>query len=234
MSPYLIPLLAALLCVARPVTADIRLDATTAHLTGPISAGQNRRLFDIVAGRTVSRLVITSGGGEVEAAIALGRWIYDHHIDVEVTEYCLSACANYVFPAGRNKRIRPGAVVAWHGNYTHLLETGLWRDDIAARMEHHGEDAATARTRAHAQAQRLARLEQAFFARIGVDGYLCWIGKMPPYSVPNYYFLSVPDMTRFGVNHVSAPPDYADTDVAGFEPHIVYIKLNDPGGATSR
>jgi hypothetical protein len=234
MYPYLIPLLTALLCIAHPVTADIRLNATIAHLKGPISAGQNRRLFGIAAGKTVSKLVITSAGGEVEAAIALGRWIHDHDIDVEVSEYCLSACANYVFTAGRNKSIRPGAVVAWHGNYTHLLETGLWQDDIAARMEHQGEDAATARARAHAQAKRLAQLEQAFFTRIGVDGYLCWIGKMPPYSVPNYYFLSVPDMARFGVNHVSAPPDYADTDVAGFGPHIMYIQLNEPGGATSR
>ena len=36
----------------------------------------------------------------------------------------LSSCANYVFPAGYHKTIGPGAIVAWHGNYHHLKQTG--------------------------------------------------------------------------------------------------------------
>ncbi len=216
---------AVLLCGVSAAGADIRLDAGTVHYTGPVSAAQNREFFSAVSGSTVRRMLITSAGGEVEAGIALGRWVFEHGVDVEVPAYCLSSCANYVFTAARRKTIHPGAVVAWHGNYNHLVQTGLWQDDIAARMQRHGEDAATARQRARAEAERLARLEQDFFTRIGVDEYLCWVGKMPPYRVANYYFLSAADMARFGVTRVQLAPDYAATDVSGFDSHIVFIEL---------
>jgi hypothetical protein len=174
-------------------------------------------------------LIITSGGGEVEAGIALGLWVYDHSLDIEVPEYCLSSCANYVFPAGRNKSIGAGAIVAWHGNYNHLKQTGLWHDDIAGRMERYGEDAVTAKAFVHEEVDRLVRLERDFFARIGVDEYLCWIGKVPPYNVPNYYFLSSQDMARFSVTHVQTPPGYENTDVSYFSEHIMHIKLRETG-----
>lgn len=163
----------------------------------------------------------------MEAGIALGTWVFEHRLDVEVNEYCLSSCANYVFPAARRKFISPGAVVAWHGNYHHLKATGLWTDDIAARMRRHGEDAATAREAARAEMERLVRLERDFFARIGVDQYLCWIGKMPPYNARNYYFLSREDMARFGVTRVLTPPGYEYTDVSDIDASIELIRLNE-------
>ncbi len=225
LSPALLVLL-VLLLPCSPARAGLLLEADTVYYTGPVSAAQNRELFAKLADRKVGRLLITSTGGEVEAGIALGSWVFAHGIDIEVVKYCLSSCANYVFSAGRHKTIRPGAVVAWHGNYNHLVQTGLWQDDIAARRERTGEDALTARQRVHAEAVRLARLEQDFFARIGVDEYLCWIGKQPPYSVANYYFLSTDDMARFGVQDVQAPDDYAGTDLSGLDFRIEFISLD--------
>ena len=219
-------LLAALPWTANPVCADTGLSAGVAYFSGPISAEQNQQLFEAVKGKTVKRLIITSSGGDVEAGIALASWVFDHGLDIEVSEYCLSSCANYVFPAGRHKSIGSGAIVAWHGNYNHLKQTGLWRDDIAARMERHGEDAATAEVHVREQVGRLVRLERDFFARIGVNEYLCWVGKMPPYNAPDYYFLSRQDMARFGVSQVQTPPGYENTDVSGFSDNIMYIKLN--------
>jgi hypothetical protein len=174
-------------------------------------------------------LIITSGGGDVEAGIALGLWVWDHKLDIEVPEYCLSSCANYVFPAGWHKSVGSGAIVAWHGNYNHLKQTGLWRDDIAGRVKRYGENAATASMRVREEVERLVRLEGDFFARIGVDEYLCWIGKMPPYNVPDYYFLSVQDMARFGVTLVQTPPGYESTDVSDFSVDIVHINLRESG-----
>ena len=132
-----------MLWIADPASADISLEAGTAYYSGPISAELNNRFFEAVQGKAVKRLIITSGGGEVETAIALGLWVSDHSLNIEVPEYCLSSCANYVFPAGHHKTIGAGVIVAWHGNYNHLKQTGLWQDDIAARMERYGEDAAT-------------------------------------------------------------------------------------------
>ena len=223
---FIAALLALMLLFATPAVADIRLAAGAAYYSGPISAELNQQFFAAVKGNAVKRLVITSSGGEVEAGIALGLWVFDRRLNVEVTDYCLSSCANYVFPAGHRKSIAPGAIVAWHGNYHHLQQTGLWRDDIAVRMERHREDAATAEVHVRELVDRLVNLERDFFAHIGVNEFICWIGKLPPYNAPNYYFLSRQDMARFGVSHVQTPADYENTDAADFSDPIRYITLS--------
>lgn len=218
----------ALILLAVAATAAQRrggMEPRIVHYSGAIDAEHNRRFFASLGGAPADRIVVTSGGGEVDAAMALGRWIFEHEVDVEVAEYCLSSCANYIFPAGNRKIIRAGAVVAWHGNYHHLKVTGGWRDDVTARMKHHGEDARTAEQEVHRQVERLVRMERQFFRRIGVDQYVCWVGKMPPYSVPNYYFLSRDDMARFGITDVHVPPAYEQTDVSGLGVAIEHIDL---------
>lgn len=218
-----------LVAFAALASGSSALSTEVAVYSGAISKEHNRQFFAAVEGQPVTRLVITSGGGAVEAGIELGLWVFERRLSIEVVEYCLSSCANYIFPAGRLKTIRPGAIVAWHGNYRHLQQTGLWRDDIAGRMERYGEDAATAAARVRTEVDRLVRLEKDFFAHIGVNEYLCWIGKMPPFDAPNYYFLSPRDMARFGLTAVEAPGDYGQTDVSTFSDHIMYISLDGAG-----
>ena len=208
------------------VSANINVSGKVARYTGSISDELNQLLFDQVAGQEVTRLVITSDGGDVTAGIALGYWVFNNGIDIEVPEYCLSSCANYVFTAGRNKLVRSGAIVAWHGNYNHLLQTGLWRDDIELRMQRTGEARAEATIHARALAEKLVAEERDFFTHIGVDEYLCWVGKMPPYNAADYYFLDLEDMARFGVNNVQIPADYRESRARALDVNAIYIDLN--------
>ena len=196
----------------------------TAVYSGDITRENNRLFLLSVEAQPVSSLEISSGGGEVDAAIELGYWIHAHDIDVVVTDYCLSSCANYIFPAGKEKIIRQGAVVAWHGNYRHLLETGLWRDEIPVRMSKFGEDRNTATHRIQMQVHRLVALEDAFFRVINLNGYICWFGKMAPYQVPDFYSLSREDMARFGLKGVHVPVDYEKTDLNNFSVDIRFIR----------
>lgn len=193
---------ACLLALSTPI-ARADEHSATAFYRGEINAENNDRLFDSVRDRAIRRLLIDSPGGEVIAGIALGRWISRNAIDVVVEHQCLSSCANYVFPAGRRKIIGRNAVVAWHGNYHHLQATGLWVDDIESRMARTGEDRDSARARVERQMQDLVRREREFFRAIGVDQRLCWVGKMPPYSAPDYFTMSADDMLRFGVRSVT-------------------------------
>jgi hypothetical protein len=195
---------------------------------GEISAENNRRFLAAIGERAVTQLIVDSEGGEVEAGIELGDWVFERRIDVIVEGRCLSSCANYVFPAGRKKIIRGGAVVAWHGNYHHLLATGLWRDDVAARRARTGEDAAAAERHVRRQVEHLVRLEGEYFRRIGVDQYLCWVGKMPPHSAPDYYTMSAEDMGRYGVRNVATPPAYDKIDLSRFGPAILFLRLESP------
>jgi hypothetical protein len=219
---FLLPILAfALIPQAQADTPS----ANAVHYRGEINAENNRRFFAGIGNRAIERLFIDSGGGEVEAGIELGDWVFRRRIDVVVEGRCLSSFANYVFPAGRRKIVREGAVVAWHGNYHHLQATGLWRDDVAARMARTGEDAATAERRVRGQMLHLVALERGFFRRIGVDQHLCWVGKVPLYSAPNYYTMSAKDMKRYGVGNVETPAGYGGTDFSRFGESIVFIRL---------
>lgn len=227
-------LLALTLLLFSPVHEALSQDAlpriTIAHQViryeGPLRAAPIAHLLKTAAGQAIRELVITSSGGEVAAAIVLGTWVYRRQLAVSVVGYCLSSCANYVFTAGRGRRVAPGAVVAWHGNYHHLLATGLWQDDIPLRMHRTGEDRAAARKHLWTQVQELVARERDFFALIGVDQDLCWVGKRPPYEVPNYFFLSAQDMARFGVRGVELPAGYTQTNVSELAVDIRFISLD--------
>jgi hypothetical protein len=148
----------------------------------------------------ITRLVITSQGGTVSAALDMAFAIHDRQLDVEVPTACLSSCANYIFPAARRKTLgRPGAV-AWHGNMAHVLYL-------------HQTGRASWDEQQMADARRLARREYEFFSRVGVDGFVCWFAKIEPYNVDDYYYLSPADMEQFGIRSVNVldasppPPD---------------------------
>ena len=181
----------------------------------------------------VHTLLITSTGGEINAGMDFGEWTFEQRLDVEVDEICLSSCANYVFPAARNKLIRPGAVVAWHGSARQrgLMErlereidgrlrslAGPQRDHERQRMRRATAD----------YLERSQRRQDAFFQRLRVDEFVTRIGA-EEYGVNDLYFLSVGDMSRFGITNVIAPPDYVRTDLSRtmrlHQVRVVYLKL---------
>jgi len=64
-----------------------------------------------------STLKITSTGGHGLAGILIGRFVKEKGMGVQVHKYCASSCANYVFPAGKQKRLSDDALVMYHGGY---------------------------------------------------------------------------------------------------------------------
>ncbi len=206
--------------------AAAKINENDALYSGAISLVKNKIFFAEIAGRNIRRLIITSSGGEVAAGIELGRWVFKNNIVVIVSGYCFSSCANYVFIAGRKKIIQPGSLVAWHGNYHHLQATGLWRDNIKSRMKRTNEDLTIATAMISKQVSKLVNLEKDFFNMVGVNQYICWVGKMPPYNASNYYSMSASDMSHFGVTHVTTADDYLQTDLNQFEDSVIFIALH--------
>jgi len=51
----------------------------------------------------VDTVVITSGGGDGEAGLRIGKAFRQHQITVIVEEYCFSSCANYLFIGATKK-----------------------------------------------------------------------------------------------------------------------------------
>ena len=179
--------------------AIVRQRGDAIVFSGRIDQASVREFLLLLPGPSVRRLVIRSQGGLVEPALDMAEALFGRGLDVEVDQSCLSSCANYVFPAGRHKLLSGPFAVGWHGNMAHVL----YRE---ARGDEHWSEPMMASARV------LARREAAFYARIGVDGFVCWFGKLPPYGVPDFYALSVTDMAGFGIRDVTvrapvgAPP----------------------------
>jgi hypothetical protein len=181
-------------------------DASTVTFRGridPDSADAFLRTLEERPG--ITRLVITSGGGQVTSALAMAEAIHARGLDVDVPVACLSSCANYIFPAARRKRLGHPLAVGWHGNMTHVLYMQL------TGQANYGDEMMQG-------ARWLVRREAQFYPRIGVDGFVAWFAKLAPYGVPNYYTLSAADMARFGIANVEvlqgpSPPADDDTPV---------------------
>lgn len=158
--------------------------------TGQINQQSAAAFLSLLQDPGIHRLVITSRGGMVTAALDMALAIHQRQLDIEVPTACHSSCANYIFPAARRKIAGGPKAVAWHGNMTHVLyrlQTGQasWNEEMTAA------------------AYQLAAREAEFFSRIGVDGFVCWFAKTAPYDVDDFYALSADDMQRFGIAHVT-------------------------------
>ena len=104
-----------------PPAATVRLVDEAVIFSGRIDARSAAEFLRLLQDPGIKRLVITSDGGIVSAALDMALAIHERQLDVEVPTACFSSCANYIFPAARHKTLgKPGAV-AWHGNMAHVL-----------------------------------------------------------------------------------------------------------------
>ena len=60
-------------------------------------------------------VVEASEGGDNAAALALGILIHRHGWDVEIVDYCASACASFIFPAGKTIYLNRQSLLLFHG-----------------------------------------------------------------------------------------------------------------------
>lgn len=180
--------LAGVVAGAQPAT-DVRQVGDAIRFDGRIDQPAVDEFLRLLRDPAIRRLQIRSPGGLVAPALQMADAVHQRGMDLEVEGACFSSCANYIFPAARHKLLSGPAAIGWHGNMTHVLyrhQMGLerWTSEEVA------------------EARRLARLEQAFYRRVGMDGYAAWFGKLPPYSVDAFYTLSPADMARFGIGEV--------------------------------
>lgn len=108
-------------CAAQPKAQtarsfDLRVEGDAVIYRGALRGDGAVQLANVLRNpeRDIARLLITSPGGEGPEALLVGEAVRDRGIAVEVDRFCISACAIYVFVAGRQKTIRPGSIVAYH------------------------------------------------------------------------------------------------------------------------
>jgi hypothetical protein len=113
-------------------------ECDTITLTGLITPDTFLALKDRLANssaRNKTFLVTESGGGGWESALALGILIHRHGWNVEVVDLCASACANFIFPAGKVKYLHSNALLLFHGgqHQENLLSKSIETEQAAIK-----------------------------------------------------------------------------------------------------
>jgi hypothetical protein len=165
-----------------------------------------------------TKLIVNSQGGDVAAAIKLGRWVRSRNLDVEVRGQCNSACANYIFFAGNRKIIAPRSIVLWHGSieqkdiremqrkYAELLLKS--HDDRSSLTEEEASYLESKR-KAFQLAMEMRELQARFYDELEINEYITRLGQEPVHAEIDWATASPRVMARFGVRNVEAPDDYA-------------------------
>ena len=224
--------------------AVVQVQGDTIIYTGNFSKASSAAFDTAVAGvrrGQLTRLVISSGGGDTVAGRHVGRWVRDMALVVEVDVICFSSCADYVFPAGRARVIRADAFVGWHGN-ERQFEVLAARRGVSLADELGGvipQDLAPAQRTAFLQeflrSMAVTRPdEDAFYAQLGLrDAFaVCAVGdlleKRPGYAGQVGWSFSLADMARLGlVNTVYLGDGRYETDSARFRQNLVLISADE-------
>ena len=224
--------------------ATVRVQGDTVYYTGNFSKASSAAFDVAVAGvrrGQLTRLVISSGGGDTVEGRHVGRWVRDMALVVEVDVICFSSCADYVFPAGRARVIRADAFVGWHGNERqfHVLaaRTGVSVADQLAAIP--PADVAPGPRAAFVQeALRSMAVtgkdEAAFYASLGLaDAFaVCAVGdvleKRPGFAGQIGWSFSLADMARLGLpNTVYLGEGRYERDSARVRQYLVPITADD-------
>ena len=71
--------------------------------------------------KNITVIAVNSPGGDMASALEIATLIKNRQLNLVVDGRCLSACANYLFPAAANKIVLPGSVIGIHEKtYLHL------------------------------------------------------------------------------------------------------------------
>lgn len=81
---------------------------------GPLTAEAVADLVARLRAPSVKHLIITSGGGDENAAMDVADVVSQRGLSVTVRGRCVSACANTILVAGSARRLENRAVVAFH------------------------------------------------------------------------------------------------------------------------
>lgn len=146
--------------------------------------------------KAINRLKITSTGGDMAVGIEFGYFVKENNLDVEVSELCFSACANYVLPAAKSVVINSNSLIGWHGGAKQadeLWELSVPKKDRPAFMKY---------------LTRLRVKETAFFGYVGVDQNITTYGQTLDNSCvvkqqTDGWYYSIEDLQRMGINDIS-------------------------------
>jgi hypothetical protein len=210
--------LAFYLCVA-PVIAiaddagrcpDTQSDLQKIEFNQKVTAGAVNAFIDKYTDCIPAWITVTSSGGDAEAAMLLGDWIFKNRINIRVRSLCVSSCANYIFPAGRQKEIEPRALIVWHGSALQKNFREFISKYEAIQATDNSSPYLAENSLNYNSLLRIIKKQNEFFAKIGVDESILRLGQ-EPFDFDTSGWSATPQvMKKYGINNISAPTNYGE------------------------
>ncbi len=142
-----------------------QVDPATIALTGVIAKGHFEE-FAKFLGSGVRKLVVNSGGGDVEESLKIAELIHARGLGIVVDGVCASSCANYLFVAAKDKVVLPNSLLSFHGSSSF----GIDYLSLEARRHVYWYFAThTEELSKNKQLTEFADKELAFYRKIGVS-----------------------------------------------------------------
>ncbi|MNM27462.1 hypothetical protein D3C81_379540 [compost metagenome] len=144
-------------------------------LIGFINAGMAQSVIDATKRYPVRAVIIDSNGGDIDSAMDIAEILRVKKLDLIVDGRCLSACANYLFPAAARKTVLPGSVVGVHNASVHYVDKGaaavVTFSEAATLFQNKGDMTSLD------EFERIQRREQAFYRSLGIrqDNYQAYL-----------------------------------------------------------
>lgn len=206
-------------------------------------------------GRDSRKIVVESEGGHALPAIAIGMYVREKGLDIEVEGYCLSACANYIFTAGKTKYVKKYSQIIYHGGalqedledqVINIEKDKITRDDKEAHLSYSDDQKYNARLLRYLGLEKsdvdspikfirtFQKLEREFFEEVGVDQKITIYGQMGKYkkrySSKKYigFYYQLDDLRKMGVSNIVVKNDKWDLFHRSFKKDLFYqVKLSD-------
>lgn len=189
--------------------ANISADSNTVYYNGAINADNVKKVLILIESGKYQTLHINSRGGEIISAMDFGISVFNNKLDVTVTGLCNSSCANYIFPAGRRKKIEVGAFVMWHGDARQksFLLDQTYLERKALNNSHNMSENEWARLK---YSQASIKKQDSFYDLLSIDGQIARLGHELNKPI-GLWALSAERMNVFNIKNIDAPNDYGTT-----------------------
>lgn len=190
-------------------STEVFVDGDEISYMGGLTAEANAKVFDLY-NKSVNKpgtLSITSLGGDIEVGMELGEWLVEKQLHVKVEDYCMSSCANYIFPAGVKKYIGNKALIAFHGGAHSESFVSNEESTLASFPEDKRESVKKAMDEAlRIHREKTGKRETEFYKKIGVSKSINTLGQSDEYSNHSAYYngwyYSLEYLKKFGVNNL--------------------------------
>lgn len=189
---------------------EINVYGEIVEYIGSLNELGSKSMISLIKTGKYKSVHIDSRGGEILSAMELGAAIHEKKLDVVVKNLCNSSCANYIFPAGKNKKISNGALVIWHGdarqkNFLNIINA-LRAKELDAKDEITNDEKNQLRA-----LEKAVAIQDSFYKSLGINGGIARIGQEIDIPVAQWT-LTVEAMQKFGINNIDAPDNYGTNE----------------------